>query len=258
MQAVNEENLASKNNNCNVHLNNGVYKKKLNLLKLTRKAVPNISYSGNVEQNVKPKIIVMNSNLKSSQKPDRKSNILSDHTYVCSGNVKLQKMNLNSDSKSSQKHVKKIHDKLSDHSYVLKLPASSAPDETSSGKGTVQNLKLDDKVEPCIIDLTESDKPICRSTNKSTKRIESNLFYNIINNYIFTSLIFVFIDLNLVHFDKKSFENKEIDWREVVSAQAIMIKELRKKVKVLQQKIRRHNTKIEALRVSNLNLYIYF
>lgn len=169
---VNEENYVSNNNsmsNCD-----GVYKKKLDLLKLTRKAVPNVSNPGNVEQNIKPKIIVMNSNLKSSQKSDRKSNILSDHTYVCSRNVKVQKVNSNSDSKSSQKHVKKCQDKLSDHSYVLKLPAPSTPDEMSSGKGTVRSLKLNDKVDPCIIDLTESDKPMYKSTNKSTKRIESN------------------------------------------------------------------------------------
>lgn len=68
-------------------------------------------------------------------------------------------------------------------------------------------------------------------------------------------LIFVFIDVSLVQIDKNSFENSEIDWREIVSAQSMIIKELRKKVKVLQQKIRRHNTKIEALRVSNLNVY---
>lgn len=249
VKAVNEENHVSKNN-CNVHLTNGVYKKKINLLKLTRKTDSNISDPENVGQNVKPKIIVMNSNLKSSQKPDRKSNILSDHTYVCSRNVKLQKINSNSDSKSSERHVKKFHDKLSDHSYVLKLPASSTSDEMSSGKGTVRNLKLNDKDLPCI-DLTGSDKPICKSTNKSSKRIESNLLINIIINRIFLFLILIFIDLNLINFDNKSFENKEIDWREVVSAQAIIIKELRKKVKVLQQKIRRHNTKIETLRVSN-------
>lgn len=196
VQAVNEENRASKNN-CNVHLSNGVYKKKLNLLNLTRKAVPNVSYSGNVGQNVKPKIIIMNSNLKSSQKSDRKSNILSDHTYVCSGNVKLQKMNSNSDSKSSQKHVKKSHDKLSDHSYVLKLPASSTPDEMISRKDTVRNLKLNDKVQPCIIDLTESDKPIFKSTNRSTKRIESMLFYNIIITIIFMVINFYLYRLKL-------------------------------------------------------------
>lgn len=46
------------------------------------------------------------------------------------------------------------------------------------------------------------------------------------------------------------FENSDRRWKEIVFAQSITIKQLRKKVKILQQKIRRHNSKMETLKVN--------
>lgn len=47
------------------------------------------------------------------------------------------------------------------------------------------------------------------------------------------------------------------DWKQIAISQSHTIKDLRKKVKVLQQKIRRHTTKIETLKVRVLFIYLF-
>lgn len=50
--------------------------------------------------------------------------------------------------------------------------------------------------------------------------------------------------------DYNELKKSEKKWKEIALSQSITIKELRKKVKVLQQKVRRNATKIETLKVS--------
>lgn len=49
---------------------------------------------------------------------------------------------------------------------------------------------------------------------------------------------------------KSPVNYSELSWKEIALVQQKTIKDIRKKVKVLQQKIRRQTTKIEKLKVS--------
>lgn len=49
---------------------------------------------------------------------------------------------------------------------------------------------------------------------------------------------------------KSPINDSELSWKEIALAQQKTIKDIRKKVKLLQQKIRRQTTKIEHLKVS--------
>lgn len=67
-------------------------------------------------------------------------------------------------------------------------------------------------------------------------------------------ILIFFLDfcLKITESDNNRFEDdgKSIkDWKQIAISQSHTIKDLRKKVKVLQQKIRRHTTKIETLKV---------
>lgn len=49
----------------------------------------------------------------------------------------------------------------------------------------------------------------------------------------------------------QSLQNMQKDWMQISLAQSYTIKDLRKKVKILQQKVRRYAAKIEALKVGD-------
>lgn len=60
----------------------------------------------------------------------------------------------------------------------------------------------------------------------------------------------------LAETDEQSIENSGSNWKEIAMVQSMTINDLRKKVKILQQKIRRQSTKIRTLKVGVLHIFL--
>jgi len=194
VEAIRRENFVPTNNSmvCHNHFTEDDYQKRPDLVKLTNIAVPSVSISvENVKRNIQKKKVVMESNLKSSQKSERK-----------------------------------CYDILTDHTYVLKTPELLPVDEMSIDPSTcmIQTLKVGENYidEPCVIDLSKSKEPTSDD----------------VNNFSFQTIKSV----------KSPVNYSELSWKEIALAQQKTIRDTRKKVKVLQQKIRRQTTKIEKLK----------
>lgn len=195
VQAIRRENFVPTNNSmvCHNHFTEDDYQKRPDLIKLTNIAVPSVSICmENVKRNIQKKKLVMESNLKSSQKSGRK-----------------------------------LYDVLTDHSYVLKFSETLSVEEISIDPSTcmIQTLKVGENFinEPCVIDLSKSKEPTLDDVNNSCLETPENV--------------------------KSPVNYSEMSWKEIALAQQKTIKDIRKKVKVLQQKIRRQTAKIEKLKI---------
>jgi len=142
VEAIRRENFVPTNNSmvCHNHFTEDDYQKRPDLIKLTNKAVPSVSiYTENVKQNNSKKKVVMDSNLKSSPKSERK-----------------------------------CYDILTDHNYVMRILKSPSVDDISIDPSTcmIQTLKVGENFidEPCTIDLSKSKEPC-------SDHVNSNLYY---------------------------------------------------------------------------------
>jgi len=158
VQAIRRENFVPTNNSmvCHNHFTEDDYQKRPDLIKLTNIAVPSVSICmENVKRNIQKKNVVMESNLKSSQKSDRK-----------------------------------CYDVLTDHSYVMKFSETLPVEEISIDPSTcmIQTLKVGENFinEPCVIDLSKSKEPTLDDVN-------SNLYLHFVIIQFFCGYIFVFL-----------------------------------------------------------------
>jgi len=237
IQAIHRENFVPTNNSmvCSLHFTSDDYQKRPDLIKLTNKAIPSVFIkSENAKQNDNKKKAVMNAGLKSSQKPIRKPyNNLSDHTYVL---------------------------KLPEPPPSEKIPLQNTVDPTTFN---VDNIQLEKSIDPsiCMVQIMKMeensvDKPYVLSKLKNpTLQFIKSIF----KFFCMFSLCYIFIFITdpcqkpptkIMENNQNSLEVSDRKWKEIVFAQSITIKELRKKVKILQQKVRRHTTKLETLKVN--------
>ncbi|VVC33547.1 Zinc finger, C2CH-type [Cinara cedri] len=163
--------------------------------------------------------------------------------FNCTGTVKPNIKQKRLVTKSNIKSVKKCYDYLSEHNYVLKLPDISPTSADISleisvdpSKCMVQTLKVGDNFisEPYMINISGSRKQSLENPiiDLTTDTAENN-------------------SENRINLQKILEKN----WRDIATTQTATIKNLKKKIKVLQQKIRRQNSKIGVLKNRLENVY---
>ncbi|CAI6377215.1 unnamed protein product [Macrosiphum euphorbiae] len=113
--------------------------------------------------------------------------------------------------KSSRMPARKLHSHLLDHTYVLKLPEEIIPEVT-------EDIGFQKLIGPskCVVHTLDAD--------------ESHPSFKIPESF------------------KKTFQPPEKNWERIPMIQQNTIHDLRKKVKFLQQKIRRYSSTIETLK----------
>jgi len=220
IQALDRENFVPTNNTliCEAHFTTNDYQKRPDLIKLTHTAVPSI-FKGRVneKQNASLKK-VMDSGLKSSRMPARKR-----------------------------------HSNLSDHTYVLKLPEEIISEVT-------EDIGFQKSISPskCVVHTLDASESrvldVSQSNIQTPRNIESNLNLYLLSYNYFPLRIFLYFFLDpgfkIPESFKNTFQPPEKNWEHIAMIQQKTIHDLRKKVKVLHQKIRRYSSTIETLKVS--------
>jgi len=224
IQALDRENFVPTNNTliCEAHFTNNDYQKRPDLVKLTHTAVPSI-FKG--RQNEKQ-------------------------------NASLKKA-MDLELKSSRTPARKRHGNLSDHTYVLKLP------EEIEDTGFEKSISSTECVVHTLVDSESRALDVSQSNIETSRNIESNLYlYFIIKQLFLITYIYVFLldpGFKIPENFKITFQRPEKNWENIAMTQQKTIHELRKKVKVLHQKIRRYSSTIETLKVSVLYIFnVYY
>ncbi|CAI6346147.1 unnamed protein product [Macrosiphum euphorbiae] len=142
-------------------------------------------------------------------------------------NASLKKV-MDSGLKSSRMPARKRHSNLSDHTYVLKLPEEIIPEVT-------EDIGFQKSISPskCVahtLDAGESRVLDVSQSNIQTSTNIENPGFKIPESF------------------KKTFQPPEKNWEHIAMIQQNTIHDLRKKVKVLHQKIRRYSSTIETLK----------
>lgn len=192
--------------------------------------------------------------------------------FKCPGTVKHNVKQKRLVTESNIKSVRKCYDYLSEHNYVLKLPDTHSMSEDIGSEITVdpatcmvQTLKVGSNFisDPYVINLSRSREPNLEiyESNSYTHNKCNNFLQLLFFIYIIDICLYLFIDPT-IDFITESDKNQsklekilEKNWREIATTQTATIKNLKKKIKVLQQKIRRQNSKIGTLKVS-ISLHI--
>lgn len=149
--------------------------------------------------------------------------------FNCSENGKQdapQNKVMDSELKSSRMPARKRHGNLSDHTYVLKLPEESIISEDISFQKSISPSK-------CVVHTLNAGESrvldVSESNIQTLKNIESPGF-------------------KIPESFKITFQPPEKNWENIAITQKKTIHDLRKKVKVLHQKIRRYSATIETLK----------